>query len=186
VAAAEPPNPWSVIVDYSKAIITLAAGLLGVTVTFADRILGSTATTTQVWGLVVSWAFLLVAVLSGVLAAAFCINQLKSGTRGNLSVLAANVAFFALLVATAALLVVGWSGAFVSREETIEQVISRSRGVVAAAGGPGRHWDVEAIEWIPTARQYRTVLRAQATNETFTVIVDVGGRVVSITRSLQP
>jgi hypothetical protein len=58
-----PPNYWSVIVDYSKAVITLAAGLLGVTVTFANNILGSTSTITQVWWLVGSWLLLLVAVL---------------------------------------------------------------------------------------------------------------------------
>jgi hypothetical protein len=112
---------------------------------------------------------------------------LKNGTRGNLSVFAANVAFFALLFAAAALLFVGWSGASAAREVTIEQVTSKSRGVVEAAAGPGSQWNVDAIEWIPTVRQYRTVLRAQDANVTYTVIVDISGsRVVSTTRSLQP
>lgn len=101
------PNWCSVLVDIAKAMIALTSGLLGVSVTFGATVLANDATATQRGALIVSWLFLLGALMSGVLCAFWTVNYLRVAERERLAIGAANLCFFCLVAAAVAFLVLG-------------------------------------------------------------------------------
>jgi len=101
------PNPWAVMNDFTKTVITLSSGLLVITVTFLNQLLKSNVEASAGIILAGMWVSLILSMLAGLLAAAFTINYLKYGKRGNLAIFAANTAFFLLLLAG---MFMGWFG----------------------------------------------------------------------------
>jgi len=106
----KPPSAWEALLDYSKAVVTLASALLAITVTFVEKLVSAQSSEQQEW-LFAVWTSLLVALVAGVLSAAFSVNYLRKGTKETLAVLCANVSFFALALAALALARVGWISA---------------------------------------------------------------------------
>jgi len=82
------PHQWTVILEYSKGVITLAAALLSATVAFSGKILGEGHTLASRW-MVFTWLMLLATIVFGLLAAASLSNHLAeieaSGDTGGAS-----------------------------------------------------------------------------------------------------
>jgi hypothetical protein len=138
------PNQWTVLIDYLKTTITLAAGLLGVTVTFAGQILASAPSLFQRVSLATSWAFLLACILCAVLGVALTVHVLRHGTRQAGSVLFSNLAFFLLLAASAALLAVGLSRLTVPQQSTLGAAIGVAREALEAADASAAGWSLSS------------------------------------------
>lgn len=106
-SASPPPNQWVVLVDHSKVLITLATALLGVTVTFSDKLVVGNPGQAHT-PLMILWVLLVFGIVLGVLSVAFAVNYLRKGKRDGLAVFCANAAFGALVLAGIALVWLGY------------------------------------------------------------------------------
>jgi hypothetical protein len=73
-------NPWAVMIDYTKTVITLATALLGFTVTFAGTLVGNSPRWFIVCLICVAWLALIVAIASAFWAVGVLTGYLR-GTR---------------------------------------------------------------------------------------------------------
>ena len=62
------PNPYAVIHDHSKTVITLATAFLGLTVTFSTQLVGSNPSMWQIVMLGIVWLLLMVSIVSAIVA----------------------------------------------------------------------------------------------------------------------
>ena len=105
--SAERPNAWAVLVEYTKTLVTLASALLALTVTFASQIVPKGVQDVERWALIAAWGFLIFTIICAIWSAAFVVNVLFHDRKKRGAVFLANCAFFGLVLATAAFLVVG-------------------------------------------------------------------------------
>jgi hypothetical protein len=62
------PSPYAVIHDHSKTVITLATAFLGLTVTFSERLIGSSPSMWQVTLLGTVWILLMISIVAAIVA----------------------------------------------------------------------------------------------------------------------
>ena len=95
------PSPWTVVNDYTKTVITVAAALLAFTGTFStsDRMAAA-----PVWLLFLSWILLVVAIAASLFSVGRLTGFLKNGKGSYSCLLAANISYFALFAAVLAFL----------------------------------------------------------------------------------
>ena len=101
------PNPWSIIHEYSKTVITLATGFLAITVTFSGYLLEDIYSPYNVYLLAVCWIFLVLAIICGLLAAVFLSGFLRKKMNPNKCILCSNAAFYLLMSAGVVFLLFG-------------------------------------------------------------------------------
>ena len=91
-------NPWSVVIEYLKIIITLSAGFLALTVTFISQTL-NLKTDPIPCSLIICWAFLVVTIAFSLYSVAKLSNFLRGKGDENSVLFLANVSFFAFVLA---------------------------------------------------------------------------------------
>lgn len=97
------PSPWSVLNDYTKTVVTVAAALLAFTGTFstADRL-----ATAPIWPLLICWVLLVLAIAAALYSAGKLTGFLMGGrSSSDVSLLMANFSYFFLFAAVVAFLV---------------------------------------------------------------------------------
>lgn len=93
-------NPWSVVNDFSKTIVTLAASILAVSAAFASNILGGTPSRWLVFLVLGSWFFLILTIAFSVYATGALTSYLRGTEPKSWPVsLFSNLSFIALVVA---------------------------------------------------------------------------------------
>jgi hypothetical protein len=93
------PNPWSIVHEYSKTVVTLSSALLAITVTFSEKILSPTTRFEQRALLIAIWGSLLLAIIASLLSSAKLSNFLRYGHHANRCIRFSNIAFFFLTAA---------------------------------------------------------------------------------------
>lgn len=179
---AKAPNEWAVLLDYSKVVVTLASALLGLTVTFLRDFAPLEASGAERVWLILSWGFLLICIISGVLAAALSINVLRHGGRRNGAILAANVAFFALVLAGAAFVALGVSELHQGKSENTIHAITLARDAAREIDST-ETWRLKLMKATGTG-QVLVILEAVSKAEEYSVEVDLSkGVVLAISRN---
>src|ERR1700733_3609656 len=87
--------------DFVKSITTIAAALLGVTVTFASQIIGKTDSLTY-WILITAWGLSVLTITLGVVSLGLLVNFLKYSASQWGAALSANASFVSLVGAALA------------------------------------------------------------------------------------
>ena len=101
-------NPWTLMHDYSKTVVTLASSILALTVTFGNSLAGKSPTTGMLTLLVLSWFFLIVTIAAALYVAGRLIGYLRGVRQSPAPApFLCNVSYFSLFLA---LFFFGWSG----------------------------------------------------------------------------
>lgn len=124
------PNSWSAILEYSKGVVTLAVALLGVSVTFSDKLVLDRSDG-RFWLLVVTWLFLVLTIIFGVVASIYSIQYLEDGTSRKPAVFGVNASFVSLLIASVTFLGLGIVKAVDRPPPDVGRSISVARACVA-------------------------------------------------------
>ncbi len=174
------PNPWGVINDYSKTVITLATGFLALTITFSGHLLGRQNPRGLLCLLIGCWVLLVFAIICGLLAAAFLSNFLRGKRSSKLLMLCSNAAFFSLMGAGVLFLIFGAvqvSTQTIELDATkaIEQVHDIAPIIYKNVDG---YWEVESLIWDDTKEEWKSVISFSSfsdekkTKNKFLVIID--------------
>jgi hypothetical protein len=96
----EKPNPWDVLNDFLKTIITVATGFLAFTITFSEKLIQSFADNGLPGLLIACWIVLVISIG----AALFAVGRLVAFLKGNSSgewflIFISNISYFALFAA---------------------------------------------------------------------------------------
>jgi len=115
VEIAEFPNAGTILHEHAKTVIALATTFLGLAVTFADKILGSTPELWQIYVLRGVWLALLLSVLMAIIIVvqlnAFATGKSKDFQRTwSVAAWSSTLSYLILLVAAAGVGVVGLGG----------------------------------------------------------------------------
>jgi hypothetical protein len=178
--ASEPPNQWSVIVEYNKMIIALASALLGVSVTFAEKLLVTPRSFDRI-ALISSWVLLVLTILAAVMSAAFCINYLRNDERDKLSILFANSSFYLLLLASIGFLTLGVSRTGNVAEVTVASAIVIAREGVEQADPAASKWPIKSVAAVD--RNFVLIFDDPNSLESYSIAVDsISRKIVSVRR----
>jgi hypothetical protein len=177
----EPPDQWEVLVDYSKAVASLAIALLGVTVTFSDKLLSPSWLQRGV--LIFSWLLLVLTTLSAALAVAFCINFLRNSKKGKASIFFANCSFFLLAASCAGFLALGAARTFEEESLSLDSAIQKTRNAVIMGDPKAQAWPLQSLDWQAGSNRVVLVL-GDASRASYTVTLDTkSGKVINVVRS---
>lgn len=167
------PSPWSVIADFAKTIITLAAALLTLTVTFSQDVVGRTGSGVLPWLIIGLWLTLVIGILAGALTLMFSVNVLMDGSNRRECIFSSNTAWVCLLVSGILLAGIGYLRIVVplpwTASKTIEEVTSR---MPELTGQKGTQWRITVLCWNSKGQFYMLIMRNPDTGEKWTVIVD--------------
>jgi len=95
-------NPWAVMIDYIKTVITLASGILGFSVTFVNALVGTAPSRTVVHLVEAAWFFLIVTIASALFAVGSITGYLRGKRKETKPApMLCNVSYFALGLALA-------------------------------------------------------------------------------------
>lgn len=166
--SAPPPSQWAVLVDHSKSIITLATALLGLAVTFADKLLGDTPTAWLRGTLISTWVLLVAAIVFTAFALAFAVNYLRNGDRDRAAVLCANLGLIALTLSSIALLFLGFQRFRRDASDPAAAAVHKAQEF-AAATIANRRWQLDSLSWVRQEAHYTVVLRADTLAATIVV-----------------
>jgi hypothetical protein len=184
----KPPSQWSALNDYSKTIITLASGLLALSVTFSGQVITKRADEISTALLVATWIFLVLAIASGVLTAVFLIEFLRKNRNEKLVIFCANSSYFALGVAGIFFLVFGsYSIRFWNRTWDPATSIERAEKEMSGfAGINDSTWTVQEMKWDEGTKTYQLLLVGNKTSEKFKVTVDPAKNAITHFERLAP
>lgn len=160
------------LADYNRAVITLGVAMLGLTVTFFEKLLPDNASEVARWSLGAAWTLFGTSTLAGVISAALCINYLLHEKRGGASILFANVAVFALFLGIAAIGVLGFSR-IGSTYQTLSttNAIDEARRAVPEMNNTQDTWNVSSLEWNAITERFKIRLVGEQSNLQFQVVV---------------
>jgi len=183
-------NPWVVMIDYSKSIITLASSLLALTATFATSLLGTRPSRLSVIMLLISWGFLIAAIISAMLVSAYLTNFLR-GTATNVgkAPLVSNICFFCLVLALLAFGVLGFLRLWpTATAPDISVALARVAefNFPNTPTNPKAENTVQSMTWDPGAKGWRVDVlvtyqeNGAKTAHRFSVATDEGANIVEI------
>jgi peptidoglycan/LPS O-acetylase OafA/YrhL len=181
---AEPASPWVVIPDFSKNVVTLAAALIGLTVTFASQLLGRADAHTKL-SLYFAWGAAVFAIGFGVAAHGLVVRYLKSGTGENGAVLFANLAFIALGAAAVCFVIFGYLAVSQPAPTTVTAVAATESAVASAPGLSGdknSKWLLRSLHYNPAQSSFNIVVKKENSAEELNVIIDSAGKVSDVQR----
>lgn len=167
------PSPWDSIGEHSRTVITLASGLLALTVTFSSGIIGKGGNYwTKVW-LIVLWAILVLSVALSALSSIFLVAYLKDGLRRKAAVFCANAAMYMLLLSGGGLLALGTTMLFYNRTwdaaASVEKVLSDMPRV---SGKKDSKWVLQSLQRDDTAKLYKLVVTEDGGQSKYELSVD--------------
>jgi hypothetical protein len=170
---ADPPNPWAVLHDDAKTYITLATALLGVTATFADRLvsdddIGRVA-------VVAGWVVLAISIGLSIYASGTVFGAMKSNpppTNYNTAAGFLNIAVIALGLGAAALAFGAWRTSFETSQPTRPSPIAAARTAVAEMiGTDDIELSIDRFDKTPT-NEFVISLTRSPQGSTYEVVVD--------------
>jgi hypothetical protein len=168
-----PPSQWTVLNDYSKTIITLASGLLVLSVTFSSQLLSKNSDWISNSTLTATWIALSLTIVAGVLTNVFVIQYLRNNIHGRRAVFWANSSYSLLALAGVAFLAFGFYAIWFANKkwdvgETIDQATKTLPGFV----GANAKWNLESMQWNKNANTYELLFVKDGTDERTELEVD--------------
>jgi len=185
----KPPNQWNSINDYSKTIITLASGLLAITVTFSGQLIGKSNDRWSTGLLIGTWIILVMTIFSGVLTATFVIQFLRNNKDGKYAILFANVSYLTLALAGLLFLAfgiytVGFSNKSWDAATSVEQALKK---MPEFTGNADAKWNLQSLQWDESSKTYKLLIAGDRTADKFTIIVEPANtRITKVEKSLLP
>jgi uncharacterized membrane protein len=152
-------SAWDSIGEHSRTVITLASGLLALTVTFSSSIIGKGGNYwAKIW-LIVLWAILVMAVALSALSSIYLVAYLKDGHRRKATIFCANAAMFLLLLSGVGLLTLGTTILFYNKPwdaaASVEKALSDMPRV---SGKKDSKWGLQSLQRDDTANLYKLVV----------------------------
>jgi hypothetical protein len=168
-----PPSQWTVLNDYSKTIITLASGLLVLSVTFSSQLLSKNSDWISNSTLTATWIALSLTIVAGVLTNVFVIQYLRNNVHGRRAVFWANGSYTLLALAGLTFLAFGFYAIwFMNKKwdigETIDQATKSLPGFVGTSG----KWNLQSMQWNKNANTYELLFVKDGTDERTELEVD--------------
>jgi len=157
------PSAWTVINEYSKTIIAVAAGFLALTVTFCGQLLHPFSRGYPLWSLLACWILLVLVIASSLLSAAFLSNYLRNKGNPNLCIFFCNVAFFALFLAALFFLIFAISAVRIKNRLTgPSEAVTKSLSFVER-NDPLKSvdWWLTSLEWNETKKQWDLTFQSE-------------------------
>lgn len=161
--AAEPPNSSEILQDFTKTAATLASGLLVLTVTFAEKVLGN-GSVSETRFLLGTWILLIVAMLFSILSTASLRNHLldketslptdlsaeakkaaetKTRRKRKRAAFFANLSFYSLLLAGIGFVIVGDARLGRRADGAPQTMVAGARAAISSFGYTGA-WDLRS------------------------------------------
>jgi hypothetical protein len=134
--AADGPNPWEVLHDDAKTYITLGSALLGISATFADRLLSDDDIGR--WIVIAGWGVLAASIFLSIYASGTVFGELKKQTPSsdyNSAARFLNTAVMVLLIGVVLLAIGAWRTSYGADEPDTPSPISTARSTVAEMSG---------------------------------------------------
>lgn len=169
----KPPSQWTVLNEYSKTIITLASGLLAVTVTFSSQLISKSSDSTSNFLLIATWVVLVSSIIFGVLTAAYIIQYLRNNREGGKAITFANLSYLTLVLAGGLFLSFGIY--VISSDKTWDAVTSIEQALKkmpSLAGTGESKWVIQSMQWDENSKTYQLLITGDRTAERFAVTVD--------------
>ncbi|MDX6528477.1 MAG: hypothetical protein QOH41_767 [Blastocatellia bacterium] len=168
-----PPSQWTVLNDYSKTIITLASGLLVLSVTFSSQLLSKNSDWISNSTLTATWIALSLTIVAGVLTNVFVIQYLRNNVHGRRAVFWANGSYAFLALAGLTFLAFGFYAIWFTNKkwdigETIDQATKSLPGFV----GTNAKWNLQSMQWNKNANTYELLFVKEGTDERTELEVD--------------
>lgn len=178
------PNPWKVIDDYGKTVITLASALLALTITFLGQFAIDEASHFQVILLIATWACLILAILFGLLGAAKLSNYLRGRTEHIQSVALSNLSFFSLLLASIAfgwfaVIQVLWPPPKYEPKAIIQRALDFMPSYYRISNPT---WSVQSMTFDPAKKSYDFIIHEDTTKAQFSITVPLKGKSIDAKR----
>jgi hypothetical protein len=177
---ADPASPWVSIQELNKNVVTLAAALIGVTVTFAAQLLGKADLGTRV-ALYIAWGAAVLSIGFGALAHALLVNYLKTGRRGHGVVFFSNFAFFTLVLAAAAFSVFGYFAlqhrSPLGAASIVESAIGSAPVLVSDKGSK---WLLKSLVYDPGRNAFDMVLVRESSSDTLEMTMNSSGEIIKV------
>lgn len=166
-------GPWSVVNDYTKTVVTLAAAILAFTAAFASRV---TVISNEVWiSYVLYFAWLLLVV--SIAAALFSAGRLTGYLSGNTTtpksfLLWANISYFALFgaVLTFFVFAIATTATLSPNVESINAVKTAKDYAERVEPSFAGQVVLQEVTWNPNSSQW--TVRLEAGTASFSVTVD--------------
>lgn len=118
------PSPWTIVNDYSKTVVTIAAGFLAFTVTFSEKLYEPRYYDGAPIFLLLCWFFLVLSIATALFAAGRLTGYLRDQSTGTTSfILSSNIAYFSLLVAATLFFVFAITSAH-TRDANVESFLA--------------------------------------------------------------
>jgi hypothetical protein len=170
---AEKPNPWDVVNDYSKTVITLASALLALTATFGNQLLTPSSNNWQRGLLAAALFLLVVTIVSGVFAEAFLTTFLRGKAKtGNACLAWSLVALYSLIAAMLCFFGSAVGQLLESRTDIVSVTEKATRTLDSIARIPGAKWSTTSVTLDSARNRYVYEIREETTASRFEVISD--------------
>ncbi|HEX8161869.1 MAG TPA: hypothetical protein VF538_08360 [Pyrinomonadaceae bacterium] len=167
------PSPWDSIGEHSRTVITLASGLLALTVTFSSSIIGKGGNYGAKASLIALWAILVLAVAFSALSSIYLVAYLKDGQRRKETIFFANAAMFLLLSSGVGLLALGTVMLFYNKPwdaaASVEKALSDMPRV---SGRKDSKWVLQSLQRDETAKLYKLVVSEDGGQLKYALSVD--------------
>ncbi|HWE03232.1 MAG TPA: hypothetical protein VG326_12555 [Tepidisphaeraceae bacterium] len=176
------PNPWATLTEYCKAVITLASGLLAITVTFLSTFLTQGIWGTQTTCLIAGWVLLLLAIFAAFVAIGFLTNYLRTGRSGTACILISNISFYLLAFAAIAFVLFGIFSVHSKVLDVNTLVRSTIEQLPILSGKSDGDWTIDSMTWVESSKAYRMVFNDKKSNEKRTILIENNGKILEMTR----
>lgn len=193
------PNHWAVTEEFTKNVVTLAAGLLALTVTLASGVIGKATTDTPTeWALYGTGGLSIVAAILGVVAHGLIVRYLKGGDCERSAVCCANSAFTFLLLAGIffaiyGVLAINKPRSLDAAEKNILSPLGVGPGVEKVlrdmpviSGLKDSKWTVQSLNWNEAAKIFDLVVGEQISSQTFAITLEASsGRITKAIKAIR-
>ena len=184
MVSAEPPNPWSILHDDAKSHITLATALLGLTATFADRLLSEDGLGRL--AVFAGWALLVGSIVCSISANGKVVGGLKGESNDyNAASGWLNASVYLLLMGAVLLTTGAWRTSVTSDNGVSPSALAR-RAIVEMTGASGSEIMIESLEKLVGNDFVLIVRPALQSTERFEVTVDGDRDEVILVQEIQP
>lgn len=174
------PNPWAVIEEFSKSVVTLGSALLGLTVTFSSTLVGKAGgSSAMLWALFSTWGLSLAAVALGVATHAYVVRYLKNGMGARSAALCANLAFTCLVLAGIAFTSYAIANALratrLDDAALVDRALANAPKLVGEAGG---QWMVRRFVRNASANTFEVSVTSNGSKPTLQMTMDAEGTLI--------
>jgi hypothetical protein len=168
--ATNAPNAWELLHDDAKSYVTLATALLGITATFADRLLSDDNVGRAV--VIIGWIILAASIALSIYASGTVFAEIKKvspSTDYKVAAAFLNAAVIALGIGVAALAFGAWRTSLTGDEDPPSPILAARRAIAEMTGANHDAVVSERLEKAPSGGFLITV-RDTATGKAYEVI----------------